>query len=111
MTATRKARIFRPVKTATQSGRAKTQLWVLEFERSDRVAADPLMGWIGGGDTRRQLLLKFPSRAAAEAYAAKHGIVCTVGDSERFVAFDNIAQANYEHEFPEPQQRRRASGR
>ncbi|MFO1188762.1 MAG: ETC complex I subunit [Alphaproteobacteria bacterium] len=78
MTATRKARIFRPVKTATQSGRAKTQLWVLEFERSDRVAADPLMGWIGGGDTRRQLLLKFPSRAAAEAYAAKHGIVCTV---------------------------------
>jgi len=31
--------------------------------------------------------------------------------SERFVTFDNIAQANYEHEFPEPQQRRRASGR
>ena len=39
------------------------------------------------------------------------GIVCTVGAGERFVAFDNIAQANYEHEFPEPQQRRRASGR
>ena len=39
------------------------------------------------------------------------GIVCTVGASERFVTFDNIAQANYEHEFPEPQQRRRASGR
>jgi ribosome maturation factor RimP len=39
------------------------------------------------------------------------GIVCTVGAAERFVAFDNIAQANYEHEFPEPQQRRRASGR
>jgi ribosome maturation factor RimP len=38
------------------------------------------------------------------------GIVCAVGESERFVAFDNIAQANYEHEFPEPQ-RRRASGR
>lgn len=38
------------------------------------------------------------------------GIVCTVGGSERFVAFDDIAQANYEHAFPEPQ-RRRASGR
>lgn len=37
------------------------------------------------------------------------GVVCTVGEGERFVAFDNIAQANYEHEFPEP--RRRASGR
>jgi ribosome maturation factor RimP len=39
------------------------------------------------------------------------GIVCTVADGERFVAFDDIAQANYEHEFPEPQQKRRASGR
>ncbi|HSP98780.1 MAG TPA: ribosome maturation factor RimP [Candidatus Dormibacteraeota bacterium] len=38
------------------------------------------------------------------------GIVCAVGTNERFVAFDNIAQANYEHEFPEPH-RRRASGR
>jgi ribosome maturation factor RimP len=38
------------------------------------------------------------------------GIVCAVGENERFVAFDEIAQANYEHEFPEPQ-RRGASGR
>lgn len=38
------------------------------------------------------------------------GIVCAVGENERFVAFDDIAQANYEHEFPEPQ-RRGASGR
>jgi ribosome maturation factor RimP len=34
------------------------------------------------------------------------GIVCVVGEGERFVAFDNIAQANYEHEFPAPRQRR-----
>jgi ribosome maturation factor RimP len=34
------------------------------------------------------------------------GIVCAVGESERFVTFDNIAQANYEHEFPVPQRRR-----
>lgn len=38
------------------------------------------------------------------------GIVCAVGERERFVPFDDIAQANYEHDFPEPQ-RRRASGR
>lgn len=34
------------------------------------------------------------------------GIICTVGEGERFVAFDNIAQANYEHDFPAPRQRR-----
>lgn len=38
------------------------------------------------------------------------GIVCAIGATERFVSFDDIAQANYEHDFPEPQ-RRRASGR
>lgn len=38
------------------------------------------------------------------------GIVCAVGEDERFVPFDDIAQANYEHDFPEPQ-RRRVSGR
>lgn len=37
------------------------------------------------------------------------GITCAVGERERFVAFENIAQANYEHEFPAPRQRR-ASG-
>jgi ribosome maturation factor RimP len=34
------------------------------------------------------------------------GFVCAVGESERFVAFDNLAQANYEHEFPAPRARR-----
>lgn len=34
------------------------------------------------------------------------GIVCALSDGERFVAFDDISQANYEHEFPEPQRRR-----
>jgi len=98
MTTKRKARIFRPGKTATQSGRAKTHLWVLEFERSDRVAADPLMGWIGGGDTRRQLSLKFPSREAAEAYAAKHGIACTVEVPQE----PHLKPKNYADNFNRP---------
>lgn len=40
------------------------------------------------------------------------GIVVTTVDGERAIAFDSIAQANYEHEFASPQPRRgRASAR
>ena len=39
------ARISRPAKTATQSGKAKTKDWLLEFEPSSARLPDPLMGW------------------------------------------------------------------
>ncbi len=68
------ARIIQKGKNAMQSGRADADVWVLEFEPSDAQRADPLMGWAGSGDTRRQLQIKFASLDAARAYAAKQGL-------------------------------------
>ena len=68
------ARIFKPSKTAMQSGWAGTQRWVLEFAPSARREADPLMGWTSSDDTRRQLRLTFASREEAVAYAEREGI-------------------------------------
>jgi ETC complex I subunit conserved region len=68
------ARIYRPARTATQSGRAKTLLWVLEMEPRSPKEADPLCGWIGSDDTEQQVQLRFPSKAAAIAYARRQGI-------------------------------------
>jgi hypothetical protein len=68
-----KVYIYRPAKTAMQSGRRNTRQWILEFERSEAPQADPLMGWIGSGDTRRQVRLRFPDREAAIAYAERNG--------------------------------------
>jgi hypothetical protein len=72
------ARIYQPAKNAMQSGRANTDSWVLEFMPSEARKADPLMGWAGSGDTQVQVKLKFASSAAAQAYAKKNGIDCTV---------------------------------
>ena len=69
-----RARIFRPARTAMQQGQAKSKAWVLEFEPSKALRPDNLMGWAGGGDTRRQVRLRFASKADAEAYCKKHGI-------------------------------------
>jgi hypothetical protein len=72
------ARIYRPTKTAMQSGRAKTHLWVLDFEPQDAQRVDSLMGWSGSGDTERQLTLRFDTADEAVAYATKLGLDYTV---------------------------------
>jgi hypothetical protein len=73
------ARIFKPAKTAMQSGRAGAQQkWVLEFAPSSRKEADPLMGWTSSDDTRRQLRLTFETREEAVAYAEREGIAYLV---------------------------------
>ncbi|MCB2084287.1 MAG: ETC complex I subunit [Sphingomonadaceae bacterium] len=72
------ARIYQRPKSAMQSGKARTDDWVLEFEQSEARRADPLMGWTGSGDTQVQVVLNFPSKDAAKAYAEKYGIVARV---------------------------------
>lgn len=66
-------RIFQRPKNAMQSGRARTEQWLLEFAPVEAKRPDPLTGWAGSGDTREQVRLKFASSEAAIAYAQKKG--------------------------------------
>lgn len=68
------ARIYQRPKNAMQSGRARTDRWVLEFDPAEQQRPDPLTGWAGSGDTRNQLRLNFPTLEAAQAYAEREGI-------------------------------------
>ena len=68
------ARIYQIQKNALQSGKARTDKWVLEFAPSEAKKPDPLTGWAGSGDTQSQVKLTFPSVDAARAYADKYGI-------------------------------------
>ena len=72
------ARIYQPPKNAMQSGRARTDGWVLEFVPAEAKKPDPLMGWAGSGDMNQQVVLSFVSAAEAQAYAAKHEIEARV---------------------------------
>lgn len=75
------ARIYQQPKSAMQSGKAKTEIWMLEFEQSEALRPDPLMGWTGSGDTQAQVKLNFPNKAAAQAYAEKYGISARVHET------------------------------
>ncbi len=68
------ARIYKPSKTTMQSGRAKFEQWVLEFERASARRPDPLMGWSSSDETQSQVVLRFDTQEEAVAYAQKHGI-------------------------------------
>jgi len=72
------ARIYQRPKNAMQSGRARTDRWVLDFAPGEAQRADPLTGWAGSGDTRNQLRLSFPTLDAAKAYAEREGLAFTV---------------------------------
>ena len=71
-------RIYKPAKTAMQSGRAKAKDWLLVFEPRDRSTPDPIMGWNGSADTNRQVRLEFDSQDAAVEYAKSQGYTYTV---------------------------------
>ena len=72
------ARIYRPAKTAMQSGKAKTREWVLEFEPASAHLPDPLMGWAQSTDMDGQVRLSFDTREEAIAYAQSHAIAFQV---------------------------------
>ena len=72
------ARIYRPARTATQSGHARSQFWVLEYAPESPQVIDPLMGWTGSSDMKRQIRLTFGSDEEAIAYAQKRGIAFRV---------------------------------
>jgi hypothetical protein len=68
------ARIYKPAKTAMQSGTAKTERWLLEYEAEQPRSIEPLMGWTSSGDMKSQLKLWFDTAEEAVAYATRNGI-------------------------------------
>jgi hypothetical protein len=72
------AKIYRPAKTAMQSGKAKTHLWVLEFDQESPRTIEPIMGYTSSGDMKQQVRLSFGNRDEAVSYAERNGIAYRV---------------------------------
>ena len=67
------ARISELDRRTTQSGKANSGLWLLEFERQEPLRPDPLTGWNGSGDTDTQVRMTFRSKDEAIGYAERNG--------------------------------------
>ena len=66
-------KIYKPAKTAMQSGMKKFDKWIIEFI-TDNPGINPLMGWESSTDTYSELRLEFKSKDHAIEYAKKNKI-------------------------------------
>ena len=95
------ARIYKPARTAMQSGKAKTKDWVLDYDPEQPRAVEPLMGWTSSADMRQQVRLQFETREEAVAYCQRAGIPYRVIEpkqtARRTIAYaDNFAYTRRE---------------
>jgi hypothetical protein len=77
-----RARIYKPARTAMQSGTRNTKEWVLVYEPEQAREIEPLMGWTGSADMRQQVELRFETVEEAIAYCERHGIPFEVSPSK-----------------------------
>jgi hypothetical protein len=75
------ARIYRPTRTAMQSGEANTKEWMLDYEPEQPRNIEPLMGWTSSGDMKQQVRLNFDSKEEAVAFCEREGIPYQVFES------------------------------
>ena len=66
-----KVKIYKPTKNVMQSGKGNIKKWILEYEAESTRFIEPVMGWTGNTDTKRQIKLKFTSKKEAIEYAKR----------------------------------------
>ena len=90
----RKAKIYKPSKTAMQSGTRNTKNWLLEFDTLD-TGTNPLMGWETSEDTMSEVKLEFPTKEEALNYAKKNNIDYYIVEPQK----NKIVKKSYSDNF------------
>ncbi|MEJ8474489.1 ETC complex I subunit [Roseibium algae] len=96
------ARIYRPAKTAMQSGKAKTQRWVLDYEPEVARSVEPLMGYTSSSDMKQQIRLYFETKEDAVAYAQRNGIEHRVEEARERVVRGAAYSDNFKFDRQAP---------
>ncbi len=96
-------KIYSPSKSTMQSGQAKAEGWLIEYELATARYPENLMGWTSSGDTLNQVKLKFPTLEEAKRFAEGKGWTYTVMPAqERKITPRNYVD-NFKYIPPEDQ--------
>ena len=90
----RKAKIYKPTRTAMQSGKGNTKNWLLEFDTQD-TGINPLMGWETSKDIMSEVKLEFSTKEQAVTYAKKNKIDYYIIEPQK----RKIIKKSYEDNF------------
>ena len=89
-----KAKIYKPTKTAMQSGKRNTKKWLLEFDTLN-TGINPLTGWETSKDTMSQVKLEFSTKEQAINYAKKNNVDYYILEPEK----ESIIKKSYSDNF------------
>ena len=78
----KKAKIYKPTKTAMQSGDRNTKNWLLEFDTLN-TGINPLMGWETSNDTMSEVKLEFSTKEQAINFAKKNDIMYYIVEPQK----------------------------
>ena len=78
----KKAKIYKPTKTAMQSGNRNTKNWLLEFDTLN-TGINPLMGWETSNDTMSEVKLEFSTKEQAINFAKKNDIMYYIVEPQK----------------------------
>ena len=90
----KKAKIYKPTRTAMQSGKGNTKNWLLEFDTQD-TGINPLMGWETSKDIMSEVKLEFSTKEQAVTYAKKNKIDYYISEPQK----RKIIKKSYEDNF------------
>ena len=90
----KKAKIYKPSRTAMQSGIRNSKKWILEFDTLD-TGINSLMGWTSSKDTMSEVKLEFLTREEAINYVEKNNIDYYVVEPEK----SKIVKKSYSDNF------------
>ena len=90
----KKAKIYKPSRTAMQSGIRNSKKWILEFDTLD-TGINPLMGWTSSKDTMSEVKLEFLTREEAINYVKINNIDYYVVEPEK----SKIVKKSYSDNF------------
>ena len=90
----KKAKIYKPAKTAMQSGNRNTKNWLLEFDTLN-TGINPLMGWETSNDTMSEVKLEFSTKEQAINFAKKNNIIYYIVEPQE----EKIIKKSYSDNF------------
>ena len=95
-------KIYKPSKTAMQSGRGNTKKWLAEYKSEMTTTKDTLMGWTSSSDTRSQIKLFFDTKEQAIEWAKKNNYQFYVEDYKKRKVKPKSYASNFDINRKEP---------
>ena len=95
-------KIYKPAKTAMQSGKRKTKKWLAEYISNSDNVKDFLMGWNSSLDTKSQIKLYFETKSQAVKWARKNNFQYYVVETKIKKIKPKSYSENFDYNRKEP---------